>query len=253
MVKVKDITLCEEAAFSRTEEVFLCKAFSISTTIHITFYVDTVVHRQEGKDVPAHVQLVIQFSGIGHHLIHLRIHIIRVAALVHVANIIEVEQSQVQSLGPRFKFRLSQFLCPTILSQTTEGFQLEHAEGTQLIFQDRVIGIRGVGSSSRSAFGFMIGIAKCRSFQEHLGKDLSHLGFASLVILAIANAKALFTNIRLIALGFCAITKFLFTSLGIHLQFVLEHVAGHFAEVTLIQEQIISGLHVGAFRRAMIA
>ena len=168
---------------------------------------------------------MIQFRGIGHYLIDLWIHIVRVTALVHIAHIVQIEKRQVEGLGPWFKFSLCNGLQPFILRKSLKGPKLEHAEGTQLIFNHRMVRIGGVGRGGRSAFGFIIRIAKRRTVKEYLRHHLAKLRIMGVVIFTIADTEGLVSHIRLVTLGFRIVTQALFFLVAIHLQLVLEHVS----------------------------
>ena len=112
MIVVKDIAASKQATFVEREEVFLHERFTVATAKHVTPNIDGIARRKEGEDIPAHIQLMVEFSGIGHHLVNLRFHKVRITGLVHIAYIVEVEQRQVKRLRPRFKFRLGKVLEP---------------------------------------------------------------------------------------------------------------------------------------------
>ena len=195
-----------------------------------------------------------QIRGVGHDLVDLRFHEVGVTRLVHVAYVVEVEQRQVKGLRPRFKFRLCQCLEERIvgLRELFEGLHLEQAESTQLVFEHRVVRIRGIRSGRRTTFRLPVRIAGRGTFQEDLRKRLAHLGFGGLVVLAIADAEVLFARVGFVTLGLGVVAKFLFLLVRRHRKFVLEHVLRKLAEAAPVKRQVVGRLHERALRRTSV-
>ena len=152
MVIIKDIVACKKTTITRGKEVLLHERFAVATTIHITLDVQRIACGKERENVPAHVQLMAKFRRVSDNLINLRFHEIRIAALVHIADIVQIENRKVKGLRPRFKFSLRQRLQPFKLRQTFERSELEHAERSQLIFKHRVVRISRVRRCCRTTF-----------------------------------------------------------------------------------------------------
>ena len=163
MVKVKDVVACKKSTVTRGKEILFHERLAVTATIHVTFDVQGIARRQERKNVPPHIQLMVQFRRIGHNLVDLRLHIIGIAVLVHVAHVVQVENRQVEGLRPGFKFCSGQGLQPVNLFKVFHRAELEHAERTQLIFNHRMVGIRRIRRSRRTALGFIVRIAECRT------------------------------------------------------------------------------------------
>ena len=206
MVMVKNVAACKKTALGERKEVFLCESFTVTAAKHVTLDIDRIACRQERKNIPAQIQLVVEFCGVSYDLVHLRLHKVRIAGLVHIAHIVKVKERQVESLWPRLKLRLCNILQPGILSKPFERLELKHAKRTQLIFEHRVVRISRVRRSRCATFGLVIRIAKGRTFQECLREEFSKLRFTGLVILMVANAKAQVLFIRFIALRFRTVT-----------------------------------------------
>ena len=197
MVVIEHVIAGKESAFFCSKEILLHESFAIATALHVTGNVQGVRGIQPRKDIPTHVQFVVQVRRIGHHLVHLGFHKVRVPILVHITHIVEIEQRQVKGLGPGFKFRLRKGLAEGVvkLAKAFERFELEQGEGSQLVLQNSPVRVSRVRAGGGTAFGLRIGITRRRAFQQNLGKGLPYLGFRRLVVLAIAYAEALFTNV----------------------------------------------------------
>ena len=253
MVVVKDVTASKEATFIKAKEVFLRKAFTVATAKHITSDIHTVVHGKERQDVPTHIQLMIEFCGISHYLIDLRFHKVRIARLVHIAYIVKIKERQVESLRPRFKFRLREVLEPRILGKPFERLKLEHAKRTQLILNQCVVRVSRIRRGRRTAFRLVVRIAQRRTFQERLREEFSKLRFTGLVILVVADAKAQVLRIGFITLRFSVIAQPVFFIIRIHCKVALEHVPRQVDKATLLEHHVIRGFHVRTFCRAVVA
>ena len=196
---------------------------------------------------------MVEFGGISHDLIDLRFHKVRIASLVHIAHVAKVEQSQVKCLRPRFKFRLRKFLEPGILGKAFERLKLEHAKRTQLVFKQGVVRIRRVCRCRCTAFGLVVRIAECRTFEECLRQEFTELGFASLVVLVVADAEAQVLHVGFIALGFGIVPQAVFFVIRFNGKVTLEHIARQIHKATLLKPHVIRRLHVRALCRAVIA
>ena len=195
---------------------------------------------------------MVEFRRICNDLVYLRFHVIGIAALVHIADVVQVKDRKVESLRPRLKFSLRERLQPIVLRKTFKRSELEHAKGTQLIFDDRMVRIRRISRCRGTAFGFIVRIAECRTIQEDLRHDFAKLRFASMVVLTVTNTKRLVAYIGLVALRFRIVTQALFFLVAIHLQLVLEHVTGKVDKAALLKHHVVGRLHVRALRRAMV-
>ena len=255
MVVIKNVIASKEATFLRSKEVFLHKTFTVAATLHITGNVQGIRRIQPGQDIPPHVQLVAQIGRIGHHLIYLGFHKVRIPILIHISYIVEIKQRHVEGLWPRFKLRSSHSLAESIVKprKTLERLFPEQGKRTQLIFQDGPVRIGGIRTGGGAAFGFRVRVACRRAFQQHLVQHLPNSSFRGLVILAVAYAETLLPHIRLIALGFGFIAQFLLFLVRGHRKIVLEHILGQVRETALFQKQVIGGFHIGALGGAVVA
>ena len=91
MVIVKDIIACKKATVTRGKEILFHERFAVATTVHVALDIQGIACREERENVPAHIQLVAQFSRVGDNLVYLRFYKIRITVLVHVANIVQIK------------------------------------------------------------------------------------------------------------------------------------------------------------------
>ena len=171
MVIVEYVITSKKTAFFCGKEILLHKTFPVAPPLHITGDVQRVRRVQPRKDIPAHVQFVIQVRSVGYHLGHLGFHEVRVSILIHITHIIEIKQSHIKSLRPGFKFRCRHSLAKSIvkLGKSFKRFFSEQGKRSQLVLQNSPVGICRVGAGSSPTFGFRVRIACRRPFQENLG------------------------------------------------------------------------------------
>ena len=103
MIEVKNIIRSEQTSMIRRPEVFLCKILLIATAVHVTGNVQAVTCREERENIPADIRLVRQIDRISRRFVNLRFRKVRIAFLVHIADIAQIEKGQIDRLRPRFK------------------------------------------------------------------------------------------------------------------------------------------------------